>query len=264
MMRNIVKYASIILVLTFSFTAAQAASKTGLASSLIKEWESEVDREICPSFRYPSHQPSLVTGEKVFKQNCASCHSATGASKAKFRTVSPEKHFEFVCGGSKGAKAHDPHAFAGKDKLDVDQIWDSLTYFRASVLGYFKENTQDLADMDATFGGNCAVCHGTRGQGDGNLHKSLYPPPANFTMFERLYTRTDEKLFNEITYGIPWTAMPAWKDRYDFDKKIKFNEQMIWNLVRYVRQFSHAQSKDRLDIGREKLEEYKKSIGEVK
>lgn len=251
------------LALSFGFmTGVQAASQTGLASSLIHEWESEVDRDICSSFRYPSHPPSLLTGEKVFKQNCASCHVPSPEYKAFFRTRTPEKQFEFVCGG----KGDGVHSFAGKGpgKLSIDEMWDSLIYLRANVLGYFGENTQSLSEMNALFGGNCAVCHGTRGHGDGNLHKSLYPPPANFTMTERLYTRTDEKLFNELKYGIPWTAMPAWYNRYDFDSKVKFDEDMIWKLVRYVRQFSHTQSKDRLDVGREKLENYKKSIGEVK
>jgi mono/diheme cytochrome c family protein len=250
------------IILALSFASANAASKTGLASSLIHEWESDVNRKICPSFRYPSHAPSLVTGEAVFKQNCSSCHTPAASYKEAFRKVTPEKQFEFVCGG----KGDGVHSFAGKGngKLSVDEMWDSLIYFRANVLGYYKEGSQELSDMNATFGGNCAVCHGTRGQGDGNLHKSLYPPPANFTMTERLYTRTDEKLFNELKYGIPWTAMPAWYNRYDFDKKIKFDDVMIWKLVRYVRQFSHVQEKDRLDVGREKLESYKKSVGGVK
>jgi mono/diheme cytochrome c family protein len=257
-----VRNSLIIMMLALSFLSVHAKSKTGLASSLIHEWESEVDREICPSFRYPSHPPSLVTGEKVFKQNCASCHNLSSSQKDTFRKATPEKQFEFVCGGDGSGV----HSFAGKGpgKLDIDGMWDSLIYFRANVLGYYKENSQELADMNATFGGNCAVCHGTRGHGDGNLHKSLYPPPANFTMTERLYTRTDEKLFNELMYGIPWTAMPAWYNRYDFDKKTKFDEEMIWKLVRYVRQFSHAQEVDRLDIGRQKLKDYEKSLGEVK
>jgi len=257
---RLIRNSLLIILLLLSFNSVQAKSKTGLASSLIQEWESEVDRDICPSFRYPSHPPSLVSGEQVFKKNCSSCHLPSSSYRAKFRKVTPELQFQTVCGGNgKGF-----HAFAGKGpgKLNIDEMWDSLMYFRANVLGYYKENSQTLADMNATFGGNCAVCHGTRGHGDGNLHKSLYPPPANFTMTERLYTRTDEKLFNEIKYGIPWTAMPAWKDRFDFDKKIKFNDEMIWKLVRYVRQFSHIQDKDRLDLGRERLEEYKKSIGE--
>jgi mono/diheme cytochrome c family protein len=150
------------------------------------------------------------------------------------------------------------HKFAGK--LDTSARWDSIQFLNANVLGYYEVGSAELAQMDSIFGGNCAVCHGTRGQGDGNLHKKLYPPPANFTMSKRLYTRTDEKLFNEITHGIPWTAMPAWKNRYDFDKKVYFDDQMIWKLVRYVRQFGFTQELDRLDVGREKLDKYKKEL----
>lgn len=230
----------------------KAASKTGLESSLIKEWHSEVDRSKCKDFRYPSHEPSIIAGEQVYKANCSKCHGATPTgSPDAFRKNSPEKQFEFVCGGDpKGA-----HKFAGT--LTIDQRWDALMYMRANVGGYFKEGSAELAQMDSIFGGNCAVCHGTRGQGDGNLHKSLLPPPANFKMFKRLYTRSDEKLFNEIAHGIPWTAMPAWYNRLDFDKSQAFDDAMIWNLVRYVRQFSYSQSIDRLDEGKAKLDAYK-------
>ena len=54
--------------------------------------------------------------------------------------------------------------------------------------------------------------------------------------------------------------MPAWKNRVDFDQGYKFNEEMIWKLVRYVRQFGFSQELDRLDQGRKNLEEYKKSL----
>lgn len=243
-----------VLLLSVLAPSVNAKSKTGLASTLIVPWESEVDRKVAPDFRYPSHKPSITSGAEVYKANCAKCHGAVpNADLAKLRKTSPEKHFEFLSGG-KG------HSFA--KSLTVDERWDSLMYFRASVLGYYKANSAELASMDSLFGGNCAICHGTRGQGDGNLHKSLYPPPANFQMFKRLYTRTDERLFNEITHGIPWTAMPAWKNRYDFDKKVNFDQEMIWKLVRYVRQFAHTQEIDRLDLGRKKLEDYKKTIGE--
>jgi mono/diheme cytochrome c family protein len=256
------KIALYILIFSMSLTSVSAKSRTGLTSSLIKEWQSEVDRSICPDFRYPSYEPSIVKGEAVYQSNCASCHGVTPTgNKAKLRSQSVEKHFEFVCGGD-GTPATANHKFS--TKLDQAQRWDALMFYRANILGYFKEGSQELADMDALFGGNCAVCHGTRGQGDGNLHKSLYPVPANFTMFKRLYTRSDEKLFNEITYGIPWTAMPAWKNRYDFDKQTNFDEELIWKLVRYVRQFGFSQELDRLQVGRERLEEYKRSIGEIK
>lgn len=253
---------AIALLLFLGLHSAQAASQTGLQSSLIKEWYSEVDRTKCRDFRYPSHEPSIVSGQKVYKANCAQCHGETpsASSKESFRKVSPEKHFEYVCGGDpKGV-----HKFA--KTLTIDERWDSLIYMRSNVLGYFKEGSPELAEMDAIFGGNCAVCHGTRGQGDGNLHKHLVPQPANFKMFKRLYTRTDERLFNEIAHGIPWTAMPAWYNRYDFDKKQTFDDELIWRLVSYVRQFSMSQSLDRLDEGKAKLDAYKSKLkkGETK
>ncbi len=236
---------------------AYAVTQTGLSSSLIKEWHSEVNRANCPDFRYPSHKPSIVTGETVYKANCASCHGAppikSDEAVSFMRKSSPEKQFETMCGGK--------HNFA--KTLTIDDRWDSLFYMRTQILGYFPAGSPEAAKMDATFGGNCAICHGTRGQGDGNLHKMLLPPPANFNMYQRLYTRSDERLFNEISYGIPWTGMPAWKDRHDFDKQEDFTPELIWKLVNYVRSFGYSQEVDRLDVGRQKLKDYEKSVGEV-
>ncbi len=258
--RNKMKNIVLVWILMVAIIApALAVTKTGLSSSLLGEWKSSVDPSKCPDFRYPSYPPSIARGAQVYKANCSSCHGSvptkTSAMTDKLRKGSPEKQFEFVCGGDPSGT----HQF-GKT-LTLEERWDSLQYFLANSLGYYETNSQELSDMNALFGGNCAVCHGTRGQGDGNLHKKLYPPPANFTMMKRLFTRSDEKLFNEISYGIPWTAMPAWKDRYDFDRQNDFNEETVWKLVRYVRQFSFVQDIDRLDKGREKLDKYKQSVG---
>jgi mono/diheme cytochrome c family protein len=237
----------LLLLSLLCFSPVHAVSQTGLSSSLIKEWHSEVDRKKCPDFRYPSHPPSIITGETVYKANCASCHGATPSKTTgivdSMRKGSPEKHFETVCGGT--------HNFA--NTLTVDERWDSLMYMNTQILGFYPTGSAEAAKLDATFGGNCAICHGTRGQGDGNLHKMLLPAPANFNLYQRLYTRSDERLFNEISYGIPWTGMPAWKDRHDFDKQEDFTPELIWKLVRYVRGFAYSQEIDRLDIGRERL-----------
>ncbi len=230
-----------------------------VVSSLIAPWSpNSVDMKKCPDFRYPSHKPSIVSGEKVYKSNCSSCHGSPVNKSSewvqKLRQSTIAQQFEVVCNGGKD------HEF--RFDLSVDERWDSLIYMRAQTLGYFAEGTDEYAAISSTFGGNCAVCHGTRGQGDGNLYKSLYPPPANFQMFERLYNRSDANLHHKVTHGIPWTAMPAWKKRYDFDKDQNFSPEMIWKLIRYVRQFSFAQDIDRLDKGRQNLEDYKKEIGE--
>ncbi len=252
------KLSILILVAVLITNPVYAATQTGLSSTLITEWHSSVDRKACPDFRYPANKPSTVAGEPVYKANCASCHGETPIKSveavALMRKTSPEKQFETVCGGK--------HNFA--KTLTVDERWNALQYMRTQILGYFPVGSEQAAKMDAIFGGNCAICHGTRGQGDGNLHKMLLPEPANFTMFKRLYTRSDERLFNEISYGIPWTGMPAWKDRHDFDKQQDFTPELIWDLVNYVRGFGYVQEINRLDVGREKLMEYKKSVGEIK
>jgi hypothetical protein len=93
---------TIAILLTLAIPV-KAATQTGLASSLITEWHSSVDRSKCPDFRYPSYAPSLVKGEKVYKANCSSCHgdtpNASDSLVKSLRSTSLEKQFEFVCGG---------------------------------------------------------------------------------------------------------------------------------------------------------------------
>lgn len=211
---------------------------------------------------YPSHDPSIKKGEIIYKQNCSKCHGANEPGKMLsvdyMRSRTPKEQYEVIAKGNfKGMPSY-------KNKLTREERWDVLMYVRSSILGYYEANTDELAELDKIFGGNCAVCHGTRGDGDGPLHKSLYPPPANFNQFERLFNRSDEKLFQEITHGIPWSAMPAWKDRYDFDLDYTFDQKLIRKLVRYVRQFNLSLELDRLDKGRKNLNELKMKIKQAK
>ena len=252
----------IFILVCFSLTAspvlaAVSYEKEELVSSTIKKWKPKI-----PVNEFPSHQPSIASGKEVYAMHCSMCHGHEPKdgflSKELLRSKSPEEQYISIKNGNgKGMPAF-------KNKLSRDEIWDALMYVRAEILGYYPLNSEELSKMNSIFGGNCAVCHGTRGQGDGPLHKSLNPVPANFTMFQRLYTRSDNRLHKEITHGIPWTAMPAWHNRIDFNQNYKFDEEVIWKLVTYVRQFGFSQEFDRLDTGRKKLEAYKKSIGETK
>jgi mono/diheme cytochrome c family protein len=242
--------------LASSISAAVSYEKEELVSSTIKKWQPKISAN-----EFPSHQPSIESGKEVYKMNCAMCHGHEPnevLTKDQLRSKSPEEQYIIIKNGNaKGMPAF-------KNKLSRDEMWDALMYVRAGVLGYYPLNSDELAKMNAIFGGNCAVCHGTRGHGDGPLHKSLNPMPANFNMFQRLYTRSDNRLHKELTHGIPWTAMPAWKNRVDFNQNYKFDDEMIWKLVTYVRQFGFSQEIDRLDIGRQKLKDYEKSIGKGK
>ena len=147
--------------------------------------------------------------------------------------------------------------YLSKDKLTRMERWDTVMYVRYVLFGL----PQDYEDIMTKFGSNCAVCHGTRGFADGPIHYYLNPPPANFNQFDRLYEKTDEKLFEEISNGIPWTAMPPWAGRVDKDKHFEFDDKFRWELVKFVRQFGYVTEKDVLR--NKELFEHKKSMGEI-
>lgn len=199
-----------------------------------------VSEQSAVDFAYPTKPPSVAEGKKLFQTNCASCHSFNPqGGKNSFtlkyiNNVTPSELFKVITNDIKHPSF--------KDKLPIKERWDIVMYLRYELFGLPK----DMDDMKTKFGSNCAVCHGTRGHGDGSLHYFLNPPPANFTQFDRLYERTDEKLFEEITNGIPWTAMPPWKDRVDKDKDFVFDDNFRWELVKYVRHFGYTIQEDPL------------------
>lgn len=233
-----------------SYNPAKSDKKTKKMQKILLDKKASLE-----DMDFPSHDPSIIKGKGVYAQNCAQCHGNKPNLNASYmRTRTPQEQYLFVTRGVDGKK----HSFTSK--LTREERWDALMYMRANILGYYPVAGAQLAELDSIFGGNCAVCHGTRGHGDGPLHKSLVPPPANFNDFSRLYTRSDDYLFDEISHGIAWTAMPAWKNRYDYDKGTYFDDNLRWKLVRYVRQFGFSQEVDRLDRGRENLEDYKESL----
>jgi len=188
-------------------------------------------------FAYPTRDPSVVEGKKLFGANCSSCHGFGNHQKHNFtlkyiNSVPPSHLFKSITSSQKHSSF--------KDKLSINERWDTVMYLRHELFGL----PQNYDDIMTKFGSNCAVCHGTRGFGDGDIHYFLNPPPANFNQFERLYERTDEKLFEEISDGIPWTAMPPWANRHDKDKNFTFDEKFRWELVKYVRHFGYSTETD--------------------
>ena len=188
-------------------------------------------------FAYPTKDPSVVEGKKLFEQNCASCHSFGSGPKHNFtlkyvNSVTPSHLFKTIT----SSETHPSF----KEKLPIRERWDVVMYLRYQLFGL----PENYDDAKVKFGSNCAVCHGTRGFGDGDIHYFLNPPPANFNQFDRLYEKTDEKLFEEISNGIPWTAMPPWANRIDKDKHFTFDDKFRWELVKYVRHFGYSTEKD--------------------
>ncbi len=189
-------------------------------------------------FAYPTKDPSTIEGKKFFQSNCASCHSfKKEPNKHEFTVsyvnkVTPSHLFKTITSNSNHPSF--------KDKLNIKERWDVVMYLRSELFGL----PDNLDKVKTEFGANCAVCHGTRGFADGNIHYYLNPKPANFNQFDRLYERTDEKIFDEISNGIPWTAMPPWAGRVDKEKHYEFDDKFRWELVKYIRQFGYSTEAD--------------------
>lgn len=226
-----------IMLIGFLITACQ--TNVGLKKpTLPTEKPLFEEKAAIEDFAYPTKDPSVVEGKKLFAQNCASCHNlGTQGGKGSFtlkyiNSTTPSQLFRVITNDQKHPSF--------KDKLSIKERWDAVMYLHYAVFGYPK----DYEDTKIKFGSNCAVCHGTRGFADGPIHYFLNPPPANFNQFDRLYEKTDEKLFEEISNGIPWTAMPPWANRHDKDKNFDFDDKFRWELVRYVRQFGYSIEED--------------------
>ena len=212
-------FVSFVVLVGFLITACQSnisINKVALPSEqkpLIGEKAAKDD------FAYPTKDPSVVEGKKLFGKHCASCHEfGQGQGKNNFtlkyvNSVTPSHLFKVITSNEKHPSF--------KSILSVKERWDVVMYLRHQLFGL----PEKFDDIKVKFGSNCAVCHGTRGFGDGDIHYFLNPLPANFNQFDRLYEKTDEKLFDEISNGIAWTAMPPWANRFDKDKHFEFDEK---------------------------------------
>jgi mono/diheme cytochrome c family protein len=202
---------------------------------------------------WPNDDPSIPDGKGVYvAQNCASCHGADGkpvagkatvdfSSKEWGRKQKPVDQYDFITFGkesetTQGGSEH----LTVRSTLRPPQIWNMIFYLRS--LSTPPLTDAEISDVLPVFGGNCAVCHGTKGYGNGPLMKGnvLEPAPANFQSFPRFYDRTDEVLWDHIAHGIQWEGMPNFLGKTDKPKKITFDEPYIWKLVGFVRHFHES------------------------
>lgn len=75
------------------------------------------------------------------------------------------------------------------------------------------------------FATQCAMCHGTSGNGKGDLAEVMHVNPPDFTKPDALSARTDGELFTVINVGSP--SMPG------EEKRLKTNQ--AWDLVNFLR-----------------------------
>jgi mono/diheme cytochrome c family protein len=198
---------------------------------------------------YPDDKPSEPDGKVIYeKLSCAECHGADGkgisgkasidlASAEYMRKQKPIDQYMFLAFGKDGVKH--PSTL---DSTTSQKTWNLVFYLRSlscPLLG-----VADYTAVTPVYGGNCMVCHGPKGYGDGPLNKYnvLEPNPANFQNYQRFYDRTDDTLYDHIANGIKWEGMPNFLGKEDKAKKVKFDEAYIWKLVAYVRAF-HSTNK---------------------
>lgn len=89
----------------------------------------------------------------------------------------------------------------------------------------------DLAAANRLFQGDgrtvaCASCHGTKGDGRGEMASMFDPRPSNFACAQTVNGIPDGQLFWIIRFGSPGTSMPPHPKLADRD---------IWGLVLYLR-----------------------------
>jgi mono/diheme cytochrome c family protein len=76
---------------------------------------------------------------------------------------------------------------------------------------------------------NCAMCHGSKGDGKGPLATLYDPPPRNFACAQTVNGIPDGQLFWIVKYGSPGTGMPP---------HLELSEQQLWQLVLYLRKLA--------------------------
>ena len=93
------------------------------------------------------------------------------------------------------------------------------------------DNPATVAFGRALFQQNCAICHGPKGLGDGAAAQTLNPKPFNLQI--HVPQHAPGEIYYWIGEGIPFTAMPAWKD--------KLTETERWEIVSYLQALAAGQ-----------------------
>lgn len=78
----------------------------------------------------------------------------------------------------------------------------------------------------ALFLRNCALCHGERGDGQGERRAGLSSPPRDLTDPAWQARTSPLRMFALLREGVPGTAMPSWA---------ALSAEETWDLVAYVR-----------------------------
>jgi mono/diheme cytochrome c family protein len=90
----------------------------------------------------------------------------------------------------------------------------------------YESNIENLARGEVLYNRNCIHCHGSKGDGQGNLYTSgLFPFPPASLVNEKVRNLPDGEIFHTITYGIGVMGSQS--------SSVQFNDR--WKIILYIR-----------------------------
>jgi len=116
----------------------------------------------------------------------------------------------------------------GIPKLSAQEdTWKAPKYAN-DLKNPLKGDESAIADGKKIFNQMCAICHGTKGKGNGAAGQSLDPKPSNFLSLN-VRNESDGTIFWKLTEGRP--PMASYKDL--------LTENQRWMLVNYIRELEN-------------------------
>ncbi|MDD3722547.1 MAG: FTR1 family protein [Lutibacter sp.] len=112
--------------------------------------------------------------------------------------------------------------------LKIDAITKFVKEEIIKITGYITAPTvwPDSNSGQKLFAQNCIQCHGSQGDGNGELAVGLNPIPTNFLNDSLMEKVSPFQEYNTIRLGVKGTAMEGFT---------KFTDKEIWNLAFYVK-----------------------------
>jgi len=179
------------------------------------------------SARFPHSSHTLLLA-------CSSCHPGVVAKRTQMDGILDGAY----CGECHGKVAFEPEVGCARchtalEPPSIAATAVQLEQARAEAQPASPEMLTRGADL---YEANCAVCHGSEGDGGGRLAAHVQTKPRDFTSGTFKFRSTigsspptDLDLFRTITRGVAGTSMPAWS-------ALSIEER--WALVHYIKTFS--------------------------
>jgi cytochrome c oxidase cbb3-type subunit I/II len=235
--------------------AAYAASVMPQRGSALQSTDPSAPPQGWPTFK----ASGLYEGKLLYVARCLTCHGCAGNGLGTyggtlivtpanfkvdpFRDMPDDQWFWHVSEGVQGSVMP-----PWKESLTASERWNVIHYVQQMYAhpierdpnegnppaDYQKTNPLPVtvANIDAgkrIWTRECAVCHGDEAKGQGIYREGIEAVPPNFqNPGSAVYQSTnDPDYFWRISEGVPWTAMPTWKEVY--------SETERWQLVTYLR-----------------------------